>query len=431
MAQGIEVALGGPNVVFAQRFGTTDGGGGGVRANSIGILSQWRSTFLAAWVVITAAIPVMGGGAAQLPTTVVDFFQPGTQPDLSGGKDFDPIITSSSCSHCHDLPEPVEVPIYNRWAGSMMANSARDPLFFACLAIANQDAPGSGEMCLRCHAPGAWLAGRSNPPVPPANALELAYEDRDGINCNFCHRMVDPVYLGGISPRRDEPILQALSDAGLLPMQPGGAKYVIDPRDARRGPFDDVPKNLHGVEIVPSPFHLKSELCGTCHEVSNPALVKKQDGSYGPDTFNMPHPTQNPYEMFPHDRTYSEWANSQYATVGVDHGGVFGGNHPTGIMRSCQDCHMPLVETFGCAFQFEPFFMRPDVPSHDFNGGNTWVQNIIAMLYPDDVSVRYLEESAERARIMLSKAATMVVSRDGCDIVVKIENQNGHKLPTG
>ncbi|MEK6675336.1 MAG: hypothetical protein AABZ47_06730 [Planctomycetota bacterium] len=32
---------------------------------------------------------------------------------------------------------------------------------------------------------------------------------------------------------------------------------------------------------------------------------------------------------------------------------------------------------------------------------------------------------------MLSKAATMVVSRDGCDIVVKIENQTGHKLPTG
>jgi hypothetical protein len=41
--------------------------------------------------------------------------------------------------------------------------SARDPLFRAALAIANQDIEGIGEFCLRCHAPRGWLEGRSRP----------------------------------------------------------------------------------------------------------------------------------------------------------------------------------------------------------------------------------------------------------------------------
>ena len=43
----------------------------------------------------------------------------------------------------------------------MMAQSGRDPLMWAALAVANQDAPNSGETCLRCHLPKGWLEGRS------------------------------------------------------------------------------------------------------------------------------------------------------------------------------------------------------------------------------------------------------------------------------
>jgi len=374
----------------------------------------------------------------QVPTTLEDYFQRGTQPDQSSGKAFTPILHSDNCGVCHELDEPWEVPIYVRWRGGMMANSARDPLFHACLAIANQDAAFAGELCLRCHAPGAWLAGRS----VPTDGSALTPDDLDGVTCNFCHRMVDPVFRIPGSPREDRPILDALSAAGLLPLQPGGGNYVVDPNDTRRGPFrmcpkppdcdeDDVPENYHGVPILYSPFHSTSEICATCHDVSNPALVRRPDGSYVLDSLGTAHPTQNKYDMFPLERTYSEWANSTYATVGVDHDGVFGGSHPTGIMRTCQDCHMPDTPAFGSVFQSEPFFERPNVPGHDFSGGNTWMPHILGQLYPHDLPPQYLQAGINRANYMLQNAATLEVFREACSLRVRVTNQTGHKLPTG
>jgi hypothetical protein len=367
-----------------------------------------------------------GSAAGQVPATIDDFFQRGTQPD-TGGKNLDPIVHSYNCSFCHELYVPVEVPIYSRWRGSMMANSARDPLFHACLAIANQDVAFAGELCIRCHAPGAWLAGRSDPPDGSA----LITDDFDGINCNVCHRMVDPVFQPGMSPAADEPILDALEAEGLLPVNPGGGNFIIDPSDVRRGPFNNVPQNVHGVPILYSPFHTKSEICATCHDVSNPVFVRQPDGTYDVDVLGAAHPTQDQHDMFPLERTYSEWALSTYATIGVDAGGVFGGNHRTGIMRTCQDCHMPDAEAFGCVFQSPPFFQRPNVPSHDFSGGNTWMQNVLFNLYPDDLDPLYLADSIDRARYMLENAATLTLVQEDCDLRVRITNETGHKLPTG
>lgn len=364
---------------------------------------------------------------AQAETNLNDFLLPGTQPDKSGGMDFDPVIPSGNCRVCHEIYDPVEVPVYSRWSGSIKAHAARDPLFLACLAIANQDAVDSGDLCLRCHTPGGWLQGRSF----PTDGSALEPNDLDSVNCNFCHRMVDPDFKPGISPARDLPILDALASAGLLPSTPGNGSYVVDPDDTRRGPFSDVPLNLHGVDIVPSPFHTKSEFCGTCHDVSNPAFTRAGDGSYVLNALGEPHPTLEKYDMFPLERTYSEWLNSSYATIGVDHGGVFGGNHPTGIMQTCQDCHMPDTEAYGCAFDFDPFFVRPDVPAHDFSGGNTWVQDMLANLYGFELNLQYLHDSKERSRYMLQSACSLEVSQDGCDLNVRIVNETGHKLPTG
>ena len=137
-----------------------------------------------------------GRVAAQAPTGLNDFFLPGTQPDDSGGVDFTPILHSRECVGCHEIYDPVEVPVYTRWSASLMANSARDPLFQAAMTIANQDAAFAGDLCLRCHTPGAWLAGRS----VPTDGSALLDDDIDGITCNFCHRMVDPVFKASVSP---------------------------------------------------------------------------------------------------------------------------------------------------------------------------------------------------------------------------------------
>jgi hypothetical protein len=369
----------------------------------------------------------------QIPTTLNDFFQPGTQPDPTETV-IAHLLPSSNCIFCHgeylfdekirSYAEP-----YDGWVNSMMGQSARDPVWHAAVAIANQDAAGSGEFCIRCHAPGAWIEGRST----TGEISELIHDDFDGINCTFCHRIVNPV-LNDDSPIEDGPILAALDfpPAGIE----GNARFVIDPVDVRRGPFDDVPMNLHGsAEIIFSPFHLESAMCGTCHDVSNPVFERQPDGTYALAPLDQAHPTQNPHDMMPEQRTYSEWLNSQFAKGGVQfNDGRFGGNHPTGIMQSCQDCHMPKKFTGGCSFwEFDPFFPRPDMPMHHFAGANTWVLGAVYDLYGPDsgLTQESVADAQERTADMLRAASDMELDVIDEELRVRIINWSGHKLPTG
>ena len=324
-----------------------------------------------------------GGGQTKVPTTLADFFQPGTQPDPSGIA-VAAIETSLSCTYCHSGYGDQVAP-YDTWSATLMAQSARDPVWHAAVAIANQDANIGGETCIRCHAPGGWLAGHS----ANGSIADLQGDDFDGINCNFCHRVVNPelgansaIAYAGDPASPDKPIISALAAEGLLPAGVGGERFVIDPASVRRGPFDDVPQNLHGAEarLITSPFHRMSEFCGTCHDVSNPIYSKnRKTGQYQLNALGAAHPTQNPGDMFPEQRTYSEWLQSDFVNgvAFADH--RFGGNDADGVVSTCQDCHMPKVIAGGCRF-YEygpPFFERPDMPQHSFAGANTWVVQAI------------------------------------------------------
>ena len=78
----------------------------------------------------------------------------------------------------------------------MMAHASRDPLFWATLAVAEQDFAGGGDFCLRCHVPSGWLAGRS---VPTDGAALDTTRDVHGVECDQCHRLTNPdgsEYLG-------------------------------------------------------------------------------------------------------------------------------------------------------------------------------------------------------------------------------------------
>src|SRR5262249_10624649 len=75
---------------------------------------------------------------------------------LAGGAPFD---SATTCKMCHGGvltdTNTMFMP-WDTWAGSMMANAARDPLYLASLTVAEQDHPGSGGFCLRCHTPSAY-----------------------------------------------------------------------------------------------------------------------------------------------------------------------------------------------------------------------------------------------------------------------------------
>ena len=397
---------------------------------------------------LVVASAALAGGQTQVPTTLEDFFQPGTQPDPDG-LILQPYGSAQNCSFCHGLylgEESFDEP-YDAWVASMMGQAARDPVWRAAIAVANQDAKDSGEFCIRCHAPGAWLSGRSTPTDGSAFINDGFVNDFEGIVCAYCHRAVNPV-LAKDSPAEDVTILASLA----FPPGDGrgNGRHVSDPDDVRRGPFDDVPQNMHGVPIIPSPFHRKSELCATCHDLGNPVFERQPDGTYAIGDLDAEHPTQNPHDMFPEQRTYSEWLNSQFANGGVLYpDGRFGGNN-AGPMQECQDCHMPDQFVGGCAFWDNPsfpFFPRPDMPQHSFVGANHWLLGAMRStnveenpdtahpdLFPDSVTgLTGIATDNQRARTfdMLRAASDMQVVQVGAKLRVRIINRSGHKLPTG
>lgn len=366
-------------------------------------------------------------------TTIHDFFLPGTQPNQLNAS----IPTPTQCQLCHTEP------IYEKWRGSMMGQAGRDPLMWAALYVANNDSPEAGEYCLRCHTPKGWLEGRSQ----PTDGSALLSEDiESGVACEVCHRMVDPIPSeNDQTVEIDEPIRNAIDPA--LPLNHiGSAMMIIDPDDNRRGPFQ-MSNRYH--TAYRSDFlsqvgshETRSRLCGTCHNLDNPTLSwDSERNQYWPNEVDTPPENFSKGELFPVERTYDEWLNSDYARKGV-YAPQFAGDKPDGIVATCQDCHMPRstgmaalpilgatqrnCTTTGC------------LPVHELVGGNTWVPGLLQdtrwrLHNADDAST--LDHTIVSARQMLEKAATMTVTLSMSETnkiaTVRVTNETGHKLPTG
>ncbi len=353
------------------------------------------------------------------PTTMRDIDLPGSQP-FEARTFEDPDV---NCATCHGEYNYLVEPWY-QWKGSMMAQAMRDPLFKACLTVAEQDAPSVGDLCLRCHTPGGWLEGRS---VDTGGGLITA-KDRQAIQCDFCHRMVDPIYKPGVSPPEDQAILDSLSTGP--PLVSANGQFVNDPAPIRRGPYSDAEASHAFLE---SPYHRDADLCGTCHDVSNPVYVAGvTPGDYTLDSFDAPHPDGDLRNMFPIERTFSEWSMSAYASEGV-YAPQFAGAKPDGIVSTCQDCHMRDVTGKGCNEQGSP--NRSDLPLHDLTGGNHFIPDIIPSFFPGEVDSLRLNAGKQRVISMLQLAATMALAPGQAGsrptITVTITNETGHKLPSG
>lgn len=397
-----------------------------------------------------------------IPTTKSDFAGTGTQQNINGANTLHrPMVSANVCAGCHgfyDNDGEVEAEIYRPWAASMMGQSARDPIFYACLAIANQDASFAGELCLRCHTPGGWVRGNTDDPT----GAGLTDTDFEGVSCSICHRAVDPIFTpdnppqdfyifnppipdrpSGTDPHTPPvPVPTGIGPQGQTVPLVGNTSLIFDPLDRRRGPFQ-LTINPHG--WLQSTYHREATLCGNCHDVSNPVYSKQPDGSYTANNFNTPHPSMNKYEMFPVERTYSEWLNSTFATEAQylplnpdaeegdwDFGlSRFMGNNP--YVSSCQDCHMPPTKATGC----DPSFQTPrrnEFPRHVFNGANTWVLRSINSLYDQGetgIEEVTMNESIARAQHMLAMATDLQLTAVSGQLKTRIINQVGHKVPTG
>jgi nitrate/TMAO reductase-like tetraheme cytochrome c subunit len=361
---------------------------------------------------LTTSWMVTNTNVFYVPTTLDDFFLPGSQPSESGT-----FTTPDQCDNCHGNYDAGNIEPSNTWAGSMMAQSMRDPLFLASMTIANQDAQFAGDLCIRCHSPSGWLEGRST----PTDGSALTAADREGVQCHFCHRLIDPKS----TDAQDLTYLNTIS--GHIPTVYGNGMFVVDSdENTRRGPFEI---SQAGHATLKSPFYTTSEYCATCHDVSNPVYTKAMDGTYQPNSLGTAAPSFDTYDMFPVERTYSEWKMSAYNSPGGIPSTVFGGNKAN--VSTCMDCHMADATGKGCDKNYAP--VRNDMPLHDLTGGNTFVPLLIkGMPGVDDNAI---DAGIIRAQYMLQNAATMnlegSLAQNGYDIEVEIINETGHKLPSG
>lgn len=398
-------------------------------------------------------------GIAQAATVVPTEAQmPGTQPHEIG--EFD---KAEQCDFCHGSFNKAVEPQHN-WQGSMMSHAARDPVFWATMAVAEQDFDGSGDVCLRCHTAGGWTAGRS----VPTDGSALLERDKNGIECDTCHRMTNPdqsEHLGVQNP----PFIAKTGTEGHY----GSAQYVLWPKVSKLGPYaDSVTKH----PSLQSKYHRSPDFCGTCHDVSNPvtgdlahnngAQVPLAAGTYSgilgskvetKAAFNNP-----PYKYGIVERTYSEYKSSIWPTFKVtDYGklplnlrqGVVkkvydqsqfagkGGNYEDGTVRTytCQSCHLPpTVGQASTTIHNEPK-TRYDLPLHDLTGGNYWMPQAIQWLDSQVPSklriggglkaeqIASMNEGIVRAKATLSSAAAMKATK----ATLIVTNLTGHKLISG
>ncbi len=381
---------------------------------------------------------------------------PGTQPREVGN-----LESPDKCDNCHGGYDSAVEPAYN-WRGSMMANAGRDPIFWATVAIAEQDFDGSGDLCIRCHSTSGWLAGRST----PTDGSGLAAGDADGVDCDYCHKLTNPDNSEHVGVMQGDYIA---NDGGTPPVAyRGSGMSSIWSGNEKIGPYANT-NAKH--KVLSSQFHRSSDLCGTCHDVSNSvtgdvahnngAQVPLPPGGYsgqlGSDVALKAAFRNPPYAYGIVERTFSEHKSSTlagtlvsgYASLPEDlkAGAILaaytsasvagtGGNYEDNTDRyfSCQTCHLPAVTGQGCN-KNPP--VRKDLPLHDMAGGNYWIPE--AILWQDaqnklvfggglnSTQTAAINAGALRAKKQLSDAVALNVTGD----TLKVVNLTGHKVISG
>ena len=309
---------------------------------------------------------------------------------------------SGNCADCHTgngdvlSLNGIDISPPTLWRSTMMANSAKDPLWRAMVSEEVQTFPVLQDsietLCTKCHAPmgytEAFYEGQTTYTMAQLREDPLA---NDGVSCTVCHQ---------INP----------SNFGQQSSYSGG--YVITDDSLIYGPYQ-FPDSFFMQQFIGyaptyEPKSTASELCATCHTQFPPTL-DDQGNTVGD---------------FPEQTPYIEWKNSIYPSQQI----------------TCQSCHSPKI--------FDPIDIAT-VPEFDtthrspfwketFVGGNTLILKMLRD-YPDTLQVTATTDHfdstlllAEKSLKDLSLNLSLEASEenDSLSVNVRIQNITGHKLPT-
>jgi len=350
---------------------------------------------------------------------------------------------------------------YKDWSGSMMANAARDPAFFAAMNSANHDIiryfkslpdadfaqllldlkldkdllrtangtlkcisdacrsandpedllPVTADLCLRCHAPVGWLEAHSEPATASspflkgqfwgANLLEEPTGDGDP-SFNINHE--SEAEMEGVQCNfchRATDVSKRLSRHDGSVMASGNGGFIVAPNT----PFDP----SQGQDAIPKPnvFQTTGNFCGSCHDVTNP-LINTKTVVPGTDTTEMKHPIE---------RTYTEWYWSDYRNT-----------------TTCQDCHEPMKFLGAQTWMLYPAMdqLWGDVDQKWIDRGiqNVPASRADALATAAARNSDFMGENAARVEIV-DTVKSVTAGTSAINVNVKITNLTGHKLPTG
>ena len=322
---------------------------------------------------------------------------------------------SGDCAVCHSLltdSTGQDVSMDTYWRSTMMANSARDPLWQAKVSSEVARNPGLKAVieakCATCHMPMAYTQALTDD--EPAAILGDGFRSQDhalhalamdGVSCTLCHQ---------------------IQDLNLGQEESFGGHYPIDTQTAAPGrpifgpfprPFQQPMRMDVGFTPVEGRQTLDSGLCATCHTLYTP-YVDAQGNVLG---------------TFPEQTPYLEWEHSTY---GAKEGG-----------RSCQQCHMPAADGAAVISNRPPgrrLPARSPFAQHDFVGGNTFMLGLLkthgkalaltAGTTELDATLARTVQQLATATAELSVAGAQV--EDGrLSVVLVVSNEAGHKFPSG
>ena len=257
----------------------------------------------------------------------------------------------------------------------------------------------------------------------------MTADDRQGVQCTICHRLVDPVAAPG-APRRTRPS----SPRSTQPVPTfGDAMMVVDPLDRRRGPFDivaDLGIDPHAPDAATlvSPFHRSAELCGTCHNVRNP-LFTKNDDDRRVRAQRARRARRSDARASPSSRPSTSGRRASTPTTGV-YAPQFGGNQ----RRSSRPARTATCRTSPAATRARGL-TRDDLPLHELVGANTFMPARPAA--PPGVRRRGRRRAPRRRAS--SAPSTCCGARRRVERRARgrrrspcaCTNETGHKLPTG